>query len=493
LLAGVGGGAFGIYNSGTITRLTNRQAGLTYKGVAPANYDISISGTATGQYGTLLIKDTTNWGISALNIGVAEGSSLTSGATYEDVIQADANSSFDSTASKTGNYVTANGSYTLNLIWDGASWDLNAQRLSLFTQSATNLLNTPAGPVATVLDAESAIGAKFSGLSTEQEFSDAASQTLPLLTGGAMSAATAAVSEVVRVVQFRSASVTGLSSGDGFVTDGNIWFKPFGSWARQADRDGVAGFKSKANGVALGMDGPYNTRTRLGLAFTYANLNTDGNSVIAPHQADITMYQLVGYGSHKFGSAMELDYQIGLGQNKTDGKRGILLAGLTASSNYDAKLTTAGVGLTRSYAVNDATAILPSLRADYMRIRDAGYVETGADELNLIVNGRAVEQLVVAFDAKINHKLSNGANFTANAGFGYDTLSKQTSVTAAFAGAPGASFTTTGIKTDPWIGRAGFGLTQKIGSGTDFSARIDTEYRKGFSNQTASVKVRWDF
>jgi hypothetical protein len=170
-----------------------------------------------------------------------------------------------------------------------------------------------------------------------------------------------------------------------------------------------------------------------------------------------------------------------------------LLAGLTAAANYGSRLTTAGVGLTRSYAINDATAIFPSIRADYMRIRDAAYTETGADELNLIVNGRAVEQLVVAFDAKINHKLSNGANFTVNAGVGYDTMSKTSSVTAAFAGAPGASFTTTGIKTDPWIGRAGFGLTQKIGSGTDFSARIDTEYRKGFSNQTASVKVRWDF
>jgi outer membrane autotransporter protein len=440
-----------------------------------------------------LIKDTTNWGISSLNIGVAEGSTLTSGATYEDVIKADATSSFDSTVSKTGNYVTANGTYTLNLIWDGTSWDLKAQRLSLFSQSATNLLNTPAGPAATVLDAELAIGAKFAGLSTEKQFSDAASQTLPLLTGGTMTVASAAVGEIGRVVQLRSASATGLASGNGYVTDGNIWFKPFGSWAKQADRDGVAGFKSNANGVALGMDGAYDTRTRLGLAFTYAVLKTDGSSVIAPHQADITLYQLVGYGSHQLGNVMELDYQIGFGQNKTDGKRGILLAGLTAAANYGSRLTTAGVGLTRSYAINDATAIFPSIRADYMRIRDAAYTETGADELNLIVNGRAVEQLVVAFDAKINHKLSNGANFTVNAGVGYDTMSKTSSVTAAFAGAPGASFTTTGIKTDPWIGRAGFGLTQKIGSGTDFSARIDTEYRKGFSNQTASVKVRWDF
>jgi hypothetical protein len=224
----------------------------------------------------------------------------------------------------------------------------------------------------------------------------------------------------------------------------------------------------------------------LGFAFTYSDVNTDGNSLVAPHQADISLYQFVGYGSSRLGNNMALDYQMGVGQNKTKGVRNIVLAGLTAASAYAGKVSTAGMGLTRLYTLSESTAFVPSVRADYTHIRDAGYTETGAEELNLIVKRRAAEQLLVALDAKVDHNLNSDVKLTFNAGFGYDTLAKQSAITAAFAGAPGASFTTTGMKPAPWIRRLGVGVSSKAGNGPDFCARLDAENRKGFSNQTAS-------
>ena len=472
-------------------RLTNRQAGLTYKGAAPAHYDIVTNSTAA--YGTLIVKDTPNWKIGAMNFGLAEGSIVDSGWTYQDVIKAEGSSTFDSTESKTIRYFTASGTFDMRLFWDGTNWDLSAQRLNIFTASAEARTNNVAGPAAAVLDAHPSVGARFQGVTTEQGFSDAAAQTLPLLVGGAQSATASTLKNLRGIVQTRNASTQGMASGNGYVTDGNIWFKPFGSWANQADQDGVAGFESRASGMALGVDVAYNSSTRLGFALTYADVKTDGKSQVAPNQADISLYQFVGYGSSNLGNNLVLDYQMGVGQNKTKGVRNIVLAGLTADSDYDAKLSTVGMGLTRLYAVNESTAFVPSVRADYTHIRDAGYTETGAEELNLIVKRRATEQLLVAFDAKVDHDFNSGVKLTFNAGFGYDALAKQSAITAAFAGAPGASFTTTGLETDPWIRRLGVGLSSKAGNGPDFSARLDAEHRKGFSNQTASVNVRWDF
>jgi autotransporter family porin len=490
----VGLNSVGIHNAaGQLTRLTNRQAGLTYKGTAPANYDIVITGTAAGEYGTLIVKDTPNWGIGAMTFGVAEGSTPSSGVTYQDVIKAEGNSTFDSTDSKTSQYVTSGGTYAMSLVWDGANWDLSAQRMSFFKASALALSNTVASPAAVVLDAQLALGSKFQLLNTEQEYSDAAAQTLPLLVGGSISAATATLNDLGRVVQTRNASTRGLASGNGYVSDGNLWFRPFGSWVNQADRGGVSGYKSRASGMAFGIDGAYSSSTRLGLAFTYADVNTDGNSLVAPNRADISLNQLVGYGTSSLGNNIEFDYQMGVGQNKTEGKRSIVLAGLTAASAYAAQVSTAGMGLTRMYSVNEFTAFMPSVRADYTHIRDAGYTETGAEELNLIVKRRAAEQFLLAFDAKMEHSLSPGVKLSVNAGVAYDTLAKQSAITAAFAGAPGASFTTTGVKPDPWGHRFGFGLSSKVDNGPDFSVRLDAEHRKGFTNQTASVKVRWDY
>ncbi|MDW5441781.1 autotransporter outer membrane beta-barrel domain-containing protein [Polaromonas sp. SM01] len=72
-------------------------------------------------------------------------------------------------------------------------------------------------------------------------------------------------------------------------------------------------------------------------------------------------------------------------------------------------------------------------------------------------------------------------------------MNKQSSITAAFAGAPSASFVTYGLEQDPWIGRVGAGLVQKLSSGVELTARYDAEFRNHFLNQTASLKLRWNF
>jgi hypothetical protein len=122
-ISGTGNGA-GIHNAGAITTLTNRQDGLSYTGTAPANYYVDIAGTTAGQYGTLIVKDSPNWNISALNFGVASGSTLAEGVIYQDVIQGSGTTSFNSTASKTGSFVAGGTTYNYSLVYDGNSWDL---------------------------------------------------------------------------------------------------------------------------------------------------------------------------------------------------------------------------------------------------------------------------------------------------------------------------------------------------------------------------------
>ena len=89
--------------------------------------------------------------------------------------------------------------------------------------------------------------------------------------------------------------------------------------------------------------------------------------------------------------------------------------------------------------------------------------------------------------------LSDRTTVTANLGAGYDFLSKQSSLTSAFAGAPSAAFTTKGIEPSKWLGRGGLGLVNKVSDTFELSARYDIEFREGFTNQTGSVKARWAF
>ncbi len=365
--------------------------------------------------------------------------------------------------------------------------------------SITATGNTPGTGAAAALDSIIAgapngpIASLFVGLTTEQEVSNAVSQTLPLLVGGSQVAASAALTGINRVVQARIESNRGLSSGGEFYGDKKFWMKPFGSWADQNDRKGVSGFSARTGGLAFGADATISDITRLGISFAYAKANVDGNSTVAPNSANVDVYQLIGYGSHSLDADTEINFQAGIGQNKNDGKRNILFAGTTAKANYDSLVTTAGAGLGRSYKLNPTTSFTPSVRADYTWIKDQGYTETGAGALNLDVKGRSTDELILAIDGKLAHQYTAGTTVTANLGLGYDALNKQSSITAAFAGAPGAAFTTMGLDPSPWMVRGGLGVVSNTASGMEVSARYDAEYRQDFLNQTASVKLRWAF
>jgi outer membrane autotransporter protein len=359
--------------------------------------------------------------------------------------------------------------------------------------SSSNLQNSPALPGARVIDANSNLLNLFSGLSGDQQISNAASQTLPLLMGGSMVAAQSALGGINRVIQARIEGNRGMSSGDDFYGDKNVWFKPFGSWADQNDRNGVAGYKANTYGMAFGLDGAISPVIRLGAAFAYAKSDVNGQSSVAPQSADVSVYQLIGYGSYALDERTEVNFQADFGQNANKGRRQIAFTSTTATSDYDSYSGHMGIGLGRAYPLSAQTSLTPSVRVDYTWIKDKAYSEQGAGLLNLNVDSRTTQALVISANGKVSHQLNDQTMLTANLGVGYDTMSKQAAITSAFAGAPSAAFVTYGIDPSPWIAQAGVGAVYKTKSGLELSGRYDLEYRESFLNQTASIKARWAF
>lgn len=361
--------------------------------------------------------------------------------------------------------------------------------------SVMTMSNSPALGNAAIIDAHPSLLALFSSaqFTTDAQISDAVSQTLPLLTGNSVTAVQSALRGISRVVQARIESNLGMSSGEDFLGDKRFWLKPFGSWADQNNRKGVSGFDAETWGMALGADTVVNNQTRLGAAFAYANSNVDSSSTIAPQSMDVDVYQLVGYGSHSLADNLELSFQVDAGMNKNKGSRIIAFTSTRASADYDSYTAHVGAGLARAYPLDAKTTLTPSVRADYTWIKDKSYREAGAGLLNLDVSSRTTEELVLAIDGKLTHGMNDATTLTANVGVGYDVINEDASITAAFAGAPGASFVTRGIDPDPWIARAGLGLVHTLVNSTEITARYDIEAREGFTNQTASVKARWAF
>lgn len=371
----------------------------------------------------------------------------------------------------------------------------------LILQTTNAQGNTPAAGAAGALDGILAaspngpIAALFTTFTTgqEQQLSNAVSQTLPLVIGGSMMATQSALSGINKVVQARIESNQGMSSGDGYGRDQHAWVKPFGSWAKQDTTHGVAGFDADTAGIAVGYDRQHGDNVRLGAAFAYAVSSVDGQSSVAPQSADVSLYQLIGYGSRSLDERTELNVQANVGRNTTQSERQISFAGTKASADYSSYTAHIGTGLARNYPVTGKVTLTPSVRADYTWVRDSGYTESGADVLNLVVNSRTTQAFVLGANGKAAYQFSDHLSVSANLGFGYDTMSKQTSITAAYAGEPGAAFTTYGVDPSALTVQYGAGIVYKTPSGIELVTRYDADHRTGFTNQTASVKVRWVF
>jgi autotransporter family porin len=497
-------GTTNVTNTGNL-KITNVSEPLTITGsftnASSATYTTSVASMSS--YSQLVVTgDVTLGGTIAVNvIGAA---SLTDGGILHNVIT--------SGGTLYGNFSSiSDNSYLYDFV---ANYDnqasgefalqIEAANENAVTESVIANSNTAAVGAARVLDTIvagssgtdadwSAVTTALGQMSSSQQVSQAVSQTLPLMVSGTQAAARSAMTSVNRVIQARTESNQGLSSGDSFASDGNLWIKPFGSRANQSDKDGVTGYTASTAGLAIGVDTAASEHTRLGLALAYANAQVDSNSDVAPNNASIDLYQLITYGSYVIDSRREINWQLDLGHNNNRGNRSISFMGTTARSSYSSFTLHAGVGMGWNFPLSENTLFLPSIRADYSRIKDDAYSETGAGVLNLNVEGQAVEQMIWSADAKIRRQMDNGLALTANAGVGYDSINQRASTVAVFAGDPGASFTTYGLDTGPWVARAGLGLSKTTGNGMEISARYDAELRNGFSNQTASVKARWMF
>ncbi|HEX5392821.1 MAG TPA: autotransporter domain-containing protein [Rhodocyclaceae bacterium] len=339
------------------------------------------------------------------------------------------------------------------------------------------------------------ITALFVPVSTQGNgaIANAVKQTLPIVTGGSAAVASGALTSINRVIQSRVEANRGMSSGDEFYGDKKVWLKPFASWAEQGDKNGIAGYKGRVGGFALGADAEVNSQTRVGVAFAYGNAKVTSKSTVAPQTTNVDIYQLIGYGSYSLDERTEANFQADFGNNKNEGRRDIPFAGVRASSSYDSFTTHVGAGLSRSYALSEVTTFVPSVRIDYTNIYDKAYRESGAGALNLIVNSRTSDELVYAIDGKVAHKLNEANTVIANLGWAYDDKAKASSVTAAYAGASGLGFTTKGATPSKDSIRAGFGYVHAPKDGPELTARYDVELKDGFKNETVSAKARWAF
>jgi outer membrane autotransporter protein len=494
-----------------LTTLNNAQGGnsstaaktaLTYNGVIPTNYNIIINSPT--HYGQLAVNNSatvssgnTSFGISSLSAG----SSVVSGTAYTSVLSGITNTQLG-TSGTTISGTSNNYTYTLsrtdavNNIWDlivsgfsggGASSTYRSNTISYqkgYVSNAAGMLdslynNTAMAGVMTALD----------GLTGAAQAA-AISQTLPVITGAASQATTGAMQALNQIVQGRSNSLRGMASGDEYIGNRDMWMKGFGSWANQADVNGVSGYKINTGGLAIGVDQGFTPKLNIGAVLALSNSGVSSNSNSAPSGVTINSYQVGVYGDYAIEKNIIANAQADIGMNQNKEYRNITFMGTNANGTYNSYSAHLGTGVKYLMPIDMENTFIPSVRVDYTTVQSQAYSESGAGALNLSVAKQTYNTLIPSADVRIDHSLDSKMTLSGNAGAGYNTLNNQVSATSAYAGG-GTTFATNGLQVSPWLYNAGVGVTGQIDKNLQLNVRYDNVFSPtGYMNQMVSAKLK---
>ncbi|MBA1244533.1 autotransporter domain-containing protein [Pseudomonas japonica] len=446
-------------------------------------------------YGKLVVTGTATLPSQALiDVDVANASQPFRVSQLQDVLSA-------GTLKSDGTFAVSGNSALFDF---GAVKDGNTVDLTLAAKSATGAraavassgLASAAG-VAGVLDAEFAKGSSsslapyFVSATSTAQVANALSQTLPL-GNASLRASQAALGEISQALQERLVPVT--SELPSLRMAPTLWSKPFTSLA-----SGARG-SSSGSGQVIGIDTRTSSTQRVGLAFAYADGDTQGDALGNGQNSRLDLWQFTGYSAYTLAPDTEFMLYAGAGHNRVAGERSLALSGVSgkAKGEYDSLFATVGASLGHAYRLSEATRFVPSARLDYNYIRDEGYREQGSSSiapLLLSVEGRETDQLIAGLDGRLEHEFSpGGSRLQLNLGVGVDLINDANGVTASFAGAPGQRFETRGSEASPWLVRGGLSLvTPLTASGAELTVNYSAQSRSDYDDSATTVAVKVPF
>ncbi len=352
----------------------------------------------------------------------------------------------------------------------------------LFQTGTTN------GDMQTVLNELSALG-------TNNQVGRAVAQIVPVLAGaGNQIGFDLAVNGAVQVVGSRMAGFRGMSAGDAVFEDRMAWIKPYYSRTEQDKRNGIDGYTADTYGLVIGVDGRVHPNLQIGAALSYGTSDINSDSSIATHTQDVKTWQATLYTNNEITDTLTLNLIGALGFNTNESDRNILFGNINriASAKYDSLHALLDGELIKTWALDEKLSLSTSLKIQYIYLDVEGYEETGADSLNLSVEGTDADSLVASIGGGLKYAVASNQNLTARIDIGYDFLADTSSLISSYAGG-GPSFAIRGNSPDEIVYRGGIGYELNHSTGLEIALHYRMEARKDFKNHTGSINFRFPF
>ena len=279
------------------------------------------------------------------------------------------------------------------------------------------------------------------------------------------------------------------SSPQGKSNSFGVWAKGFGRWGNQESSEGFNGYDFSTYGGAVGMDYAFNNGL-IGVSFERSNAFQDFNSdsgcgiihtVLTSLYADI-------YLDH-----FSIESIITYGWQEYENKRNIIIGDILrqAVSNHDSNLFSAYLG--GAYHLSKGMwSFAPFANMQYTLIDEDAFSESGAADLNLVINEKTTKAMVSQLGVQASRPFNRRSGYLVPkislAGI-YDFDIDDRAITAGFAGSPDDTFTIGSQDIDQFGVALEAELSRIYDNGFGMSINYSGEFRKSYTSQRISGMI----
>jgi len=293
------------------------------------------------------------------------------------------------------------------------------------------------------------------------------------------------------------AAGSGVSTGER-ASDVALWGQAFGGQANQGNRAAGSGYRAGYSGLLIGADTAPSDQWRIGGVFSYADTSVNGGGDNTGSSAHIKAYGLTGYGGYT-AERWYLNLSGGIVQQKYNTLRSVAYTGFSgnAAGQFDGTQYVASALAGYPIRLDAMTTLTPIAGLTYSRLRQDAYTETGSVAA-LHVNSSSTSSVKSDLGAKLERSFKTSyGEVTPSAQLSWRHEYRDTSVqsVANFAAdASGAtSFTTQGAAANKNTGVLVLGATLARSRNLTLAARYTMEAARGYTAQTADVRLRYQF
>lgn len=291
-------------------------------------------------------------------------------------------------------------------------------------------------------------------------------------------------------------SQSGVAAGDETAKgDWSAWARVFGDWAK-LDASGTAqGFKADSGGVVVGADYAISDAVTLGLAGGYQTSDlTFGNA----GDGDIESWSVSAYGDYRIGNAY-IDMLVGYAAQTYDMNRAFSVLGTNyiANSQYDGSSIIGAIEAGYEFALSDKTTLTPFVGFNGNQTKTDASIETGGGIWNLAYGDRSETRFDTVLGARVSHDFVTDDGMTITPTFelgwkhGFGDMSP--TANASLAGTPGTQFQIFGSPASKDAAIVGTALKVQMSEELDVYVQYNGQLSSDFTENTASLRLRWSF